>query len=67
MRAQPVPHISLSAPQIVNSEEWDDLVELRVVVVEAVTEEMHRLFYEQTVEDVEAFLSGAPVRVLTAE
>ena len=42
-------------------------MELRVVVVEAVTEEMHRLFYEQTVEDVEAFLSGAPVRVLTAE
>jgi hypothetical protein len=42
-------------------------VEFRVVVVEAVTEETHRLFYEQTVEDVEAFLAGAPVRVLTAE
>ena len=30
-----------------------------------VTEETYRVFYEQTVEDVEAFLAGAPVRVLT--
>ncbi len=30
-----------------------------------VTEENYRTFYEQTVEDVEAFLAGAPVRVLS--
>jgi phosphoglycerate dehydrogenase-like enzyme len=29
-----------------------------------VTEETYRAFYEQTVEDIEAFLAGAPVRVL---
>ncbi len=29
-----------------------------------VTEETYHLFYEQTVEDVEAYLAGAPVRVL---
>ncbi len=30
-----------------------------------VTEETYRVFYEQTVEDVESFLADAPVRVLT--
>jgi phosphoglycerate dehydrogenase-like enzyme len=30
-----------------------------------VTEENYRTFYEQTAEDVEAFLAGAPVRVLS--
>ena len=30
-----------------------------------VTEENYRLFYEQTVEDVEAFVAGQPVRVLS--
>jgi phosphoglycerate dehydrogenase-like enzyme len=29
-----------------------------------VTEETYRVFYEQTVEDIEAFLAGTPVRVL---
>jgi phosphoglycerate dehydrogenase-like enzyme len=29
-----------------------------------VTEERYRLFYEQTVEDIEAFLAGQPVRVI---
>jgi phosphoglycerate dehydrogenase-like enzyme len=30
-----------------------------------VTEETYRAFYEQTIEDVEAFLAGRPVRVLS--
>jgi phosphoglycerate dehydrogenase-like enzyme len=30
-----------------------------------VTEETYRIFYGQTVEDVEAFLAGAPVRVIS--
>ncbi len=30
-----------------------------------VTEETFRVFYEQTVEDIEAFLAGRPLRVLT--
>jgi len=32
-----------------------------------VTEETYRVFYEQTVEDVEAYLAGAPVRVLAPD
>ena len=31
-----------------------------------VTEENYRTFYEQTIEDIEAFLDGRPVRVLSA-
>jgi len=30
-----------------------------------VTEEPYRAFYDQTVEDVEAFLAGSPARVLS--
>ena len=30
-----------------------------------VTEETYRLFYEQTVEDIEAFFAGQPVRVIS--
>jgi phosphoglycerate dehydrogenase-like enzyme len=31
-----------------------------------VSEETYRVFYEQTVEDIEAFLAGAPVRLLAS-
>ena len=31
-----------------------------------VTEDTYRVFYGQTVEDVEAFLAGEPVRVIAA-
>jgi phosphoglycerate dehydrogenase-like enzyme len=31
-----------------------------------VTEDTYRVFYEQTVENVEAFLAGEPVRVIAA-
>jgi phosphoglycerate dehydrogenase-like enzyme len=31
-----------------------------------VTEETYQIFYGQALEDIRAFLAGAPVRVLTA-
>jgi phosphoglycerate dehydrogenase-like enzyme len=31
-----------------------------------VTEETYRIFYEEALEDVRAYLSGKPIRVLTA-
>ena len=30
-----------------------------------VTEDVYRIFYTQTVEDIAAFLAGAPIRVIT--
>jgi D-3-phosphoglycerate dehydrogenase len=32
-----------------------------------VTEETYRAFYRETVEDVRAWLDGAPVRLITGE